>query len=151
MAFRYTLYFDARNVLRFMINLFTEDQRHRVYIMQLSLPPPSRSLSSSFVEKRYQQTHLRESGPACACKFRTNVNSGHPSYQIDRSCAPRRGIHHRDRRLDSPYRVHCIRLGSDAHSNKGWLHSSDFSVRQYKSFSVCYSSPHPNSPHSSPR
>ncbi|KYN04181.1 Kazrin [Cyphomyrmex costatus] len=67
----------------------------------------------------------------------------HLSYHIDRSCASRRGIHRRDRRLNLPYRAHCIRLGSDARSNKGWLHSSDFFVRQYKSFSVCcYFSPH---------
>lgn len=60
---------------------------------------------------------------------------GVPVKSIDH--ALRRSIHRRDRRPDPPYRVHCIRLGSDAHSNKGWLHSSDFSVRQYKSFSGC--------------
>ncbi|KYN12969.1 Kazrin [Trachymyrmex cornetzi] len=70
--------------------------------------PVDRKDRTSPIERRASPV---ESGPPCVDANSGRMHSKHPSYQIDRSCASRRGIHRRDRRLNPPYRAHCIHLG----------------------------------------
>lgn len=60
------------------------------------------------------------------CRFGPNAFSERMSYRYDRSCASRKGIRRRDRWIDLIEYTASI-SGLDARSNKGWLHSSDFS------------------------